>query len=68
MRMNQLTSLKSHDLTVLSSPPVHSLCPSGEISIHDAPSVWPWNCLQKTKQVGSKNVLCGWNCQEKTKW
>jgi len=39
-------SRRSHDLTVLSSPPVHSFDPSGEMSIQLAPSVWPWNCLQ----------------------
>jgi len=31
---------------VLSSPPVHSLVPSGAISMQLAPSVWPWNCLK----------------------
>lgn len=36
-------SLRSHDRTVLSSPPVHSFVPSAEMSIHDAPSVCPWN-------------------------
>jgi len=37
-------SRRSHDLTVLSKPPVHSLEPHGLISMHEAPSVWPWNC------------------------
>lgn len=32
-------SLRSHDRTVLSKPPVHSLVPSALISIQDAPSV-----------------------------
>ena len=31
---------------MLSSPPVHSLVPSWEMSMQLAPSVWPWNCLQ----------------------
>lgn len=43
-----LPSLKSQDRTVLSRPPVHSLVPSLEMSIQLAPSVWPWNCLQKS--------------------
>lgn len=39
-----LPSRRSHDLTVLSRPPVHNLEPSGLISMHEAPSVCPWNC------------------------
>lgn len=42
-----LTSLRSQERTVLSSPPVHSLVPSGEMSIQLAPSVCPWNCRTK---------------------
>ena len=38
---------RSHCRTVLSNPPVHNFVPSGEISIHDAPSVCPWNVLKK---------------------
>lgn len=38
-------SLRSQERTVLSSPPVHSFEPSEEMSMHDAPSVCPWNCL-----------------------
>lgn len=38
---NCLPSLRSHDLTVLSKPPVHNFVPSAEISIQEAPSVWP---------------------------
>jgi hypothetical protein len=44
-------SLRSQDRTVLSSPPVHSLVPSLEMSIQLAPSVWPWNCLCWTTHV-----------------
>lgn len=39
-------SLRSHERTVLSRPPVHSLVPSWEMSMQLAPSVWPWNCLE----------------------
>lgn len=38
-------SRKSQERTVLSKPPVHNFEPSEEISMHDAPSVCPWNCL-----------------------
>jgi len=38
-------SLRSQERTVLSRPPVHSFEPSEEMSMHDAPSVCPWNCL-----------------------
>ena len=44
-----LPSLKSQERTVLSSPPVHSLVPSWEMSMQLAPSVWPWNCLENHK-------------------
>lgn len=40
-----LPAFRSHDLTVLSRPPVHNLLPSGDMSMQLAPSVWPWNCL-----------------------
>lgn len=40
-------SLRSQERTVLSRPPVHSLVPSWDMSIQLAPSVWPWNCLQR---------------------
>lgn len=40
---NWRPSRKSHDLTVLSSPPVHNFVPSGLMSMHEAPSVCPWN-------------------------
>ena len=36
-----LPSLRSQQRTVLSSEPVQSLVPSGEISMQLAPSVWP---------------------------
>ena len=39
-----LPSRKSQLLTVLSRPPVHSLVPSADISMQEAPSVCPWNC------------------------
>lgn len=42
---NCLPSRKSQDRTVLSKPPVHNLFPSGLMSIQEAPSVCPWNCL-----------------------
>lgn len=35
---------------MLSSPPVHSLVPSWDMSIQLAPSVWPWNCLKDPNQ------------------
>ena len=41
---NCLPSRKSQQRTVLSNPPVHNLVPSDEISMHEAPSVCPWNC------------------------
>lgn len=47
-------SLKSQERTVLSSPPVHSLVPSWDMSMQLAPSVWPWNCLE---QQGAKNKV-----------
>lgn len=42
-----LPSRRSQLRTVLSKPPVHSFVPSAEISIQDAPSVCPWNCLTR---------------------
>lgn len=45
---------RSHVLTVLSRPPVHNFVPSGEISMHDAPSVCPWNCLECESQCFAK--------------
>lgn len=48
-------SLKSQERTVLSSPPVHSLVPSWEMSIQLAPSVWPWNCLEQHKTPNMKS-------------
>ena len=72
---NWRPSLKSQDLTVLSSPPVQSLVPSGEMSMQEAPSVCPWNCrtnvwlwrsqtamlpsLQHEKQTCSKRINTG---------
>lgn len=47
---NCLAAVKSQALTVLSRPPVHSLVPSGDMSMQDAPSVWPWNCLRKCNE------------------
>lgn len=52
-----LPSLRSQERTVLSSPPVHSLVPSLEMSIQLAPSVWPWNCLlENNKSALNKSV------------
>lgn len=50
-------SLRSHDLTVLSKPPVQSLVPSAEMSIQDAPSVWPWNCLTSVWLCRSQTAI-----------
>jgi len=45
-----LPARRSHSRTVLSRPPVHSLLPSGDMSIQLAPSVCPWNWLQTEKR------------------
>lgn len=50
-------SRRSHDLTVLSKPPVHNFEPSGLMSMHDAPSVWPWNCLTSVLLFRSQTAM-----------
>lgn len=50
-------SRRSHDLTVLSNPPVHNLDPSGLMSMHDAPSVCPWNCLTSELLFRSQTAM-----------
>lgn len=50
-------SRKSHERTVLSRPPVHKRLPSGLISIHDAPSVWPWNCRTRAWLCRSQTAI-----------
>ena len=69
--VSQLTSLRSQQRTVLSRLPVHSLEPSGEISMQLAPSVWPcnwftscWLCRSQTAIVPSLQQLKH-DCKEK---
>jgi len=71
-------SLRSQERTVLSRPPVHSFEPSEEMSMHDAPSVCPWNCLTNvwlckshTAMLPSEQQLkqtCGDGAKEKWYW
>ena len=57
-------SRRSQQRTVLSSPPVHSLVPSLEMSMQLAPSVWPWNCLQggDAQNNYTDSASCGFLC------
>ena len=63
---------KSHCRTVLSNPPVHNFVPSGEMSIQDAPSVWPWNVLRirlnsdKIEFVCTIYLIVVWLCKSQT--